>query len=238
MSVYSFLHERGIDELYQAVVLAVILLVLGGLGVRKRVAETDGGVIPDEGVSIRNILEIIVEALVDQARSIMGEEYRRYFPLVGSIFLFIVVSNLLGLVPGFGGATSDVNTACAWAIISFVAYNYVGIKTHGWKYVYQFMGPSLMEKEIGGKHYHIRVLAPVFLPLEIVLHGARILTLTVRLVANMFADHTVILIWLGMVPLVIPAIFMGLGLVVSVLQAFVFSLLTMIYIGQALQEPH
>lgn len=238
MSVYSFLHERGIDELYQAVVLAVILLVLGGLGVRKRVAETDGGVIPDEGVSIRNILEIIVEALVDQARSVMGEEYRRYFPLVGSIFLFIVVSNLLGLVPGFGGATSDVNTACAWAIISFVAYNYVGIKTHGWKYVYQFMGPSLMQKEIGGRHYHIRVLAPVFLPLEIVLHGARILTLTVRLVANMFADHTVILIWLGMVPLVIPAIFMGLGLVVSVLQAFVFSLLTMIYIGQALQEPH
>ena len=238
MSVYSFLHERGIDELYQAVVLAVFLLVLGGLGVRKRVAETDGGVIPDEGMSIRNILEIIVEALVDQARSIMGEEYRRYFPLVGSIFLFIVVSNLLGLVPGFCGATSDVNTACAWAIISFVAYNYVGIKTHGWKYVYQFMGPSLMEKEIGGRHYHIRVLAPVFLPLEIVLHGARILTLTVRLVANMFADHTVILIWLGMVPLVIPAIFMGLGLVVSVLQAFVFSLLTMIYIGQALQEPH
>lgn len=238
MSVYSFLHERGIDELYQAVVLAVILLLLGGLAVRKRVAETDGGVIPDEGMSIRNILEIIVEALVDQARSVMGEEYRRYFPLVGSIFLFIVVSNLLGLVPGFGGATSDVNTACAWAIISFVAYNYVGIKTHGWKYVYQFMGPSLMEKEIGGRHYHIRVLAPVFLPLEIVLHGARILTLTVRLVANMFADHTVILIWLGMVPLVIPAIFMGLGLVVSVLQAFVFSLLTMIYIGQALQEPH
>lgn len=238
MSVYSFLHERGIDELYQAVVLAVILLMLGGLAVRKRVAETDGGVLPDEGMSIRNILEIIVEALVDQARSVMGEEYRRYFPLVGSIFLFIVVSNLLGLVPGLGGATSDVNTACAWAIISFVAYNYVGIKTHGWKYVYQFMGPSLMEKEIGGRHYHIRVLAPVFLPLEIVLHGARILTLTVRLVANMFADHTVILIWLGMIPLVIPAIFMGLGLVVSVLQAFVFSLLTMIYIGQALQEPH
>ena len=168
----------------------------------------------------------------------MGEEYRRYFPVVGSVFFFVMVSNLMSLVPGLGGATSDVNTALAWAIISFVVYNYVGIKTHGWKYIYQFMGPSLMEKEIGGKHYHIRVLAPVFVPLEIVLHGARVLTLTVRLVANMFADHTVILIWLGMVPFLIPAIFMGLGLVVSVLQAFVFSLLTMIYIGQALAEPH
>jgi F-type H+-transporting ATPase subunit a len=100
------------------------------------------------------------------------------------------------------------------------------------------MGPSLQEREIGGKHYHIRWMAPIFLPLELVLHGARALTLTIRLFANMFADHTIILIWLGMVPIVIPAIFMGLGLVVSVLQAFVFSLLTMIYIGQALEEPH
>jgi F-type H+-transporting ATPase subunit a len=238
MSVYSFLHQRGIDELYQAVVLAVFLLVLGGLAVRKRVLETGGGVIPDEGLSLRNVLELIVEALVSQAKAVMGDEYHRYFPVVGTIFFFILVSNLMGLVPGLGGATSDVNTAAAWAIISFLVYNFVGIRTHGWKYIYQFMGPSLYEKEIGGKRYHIRVLAPVFLPLEIVLHLARILTLTVRLVANMFADHTVILIWLGMVPILIPAIFMGLGLVVSVLQAFVFALLTMIYIGQALQEPH
>ncbi len=238
MTVYSFLHERGIDELYQAVALAAFLLVLGGLAVRKAVSGAGGGVIPDEGLSVRNILEVIVEALVSQARSVMGEEYRSYFPVVGSIFMFILVSNLMGLVPGFGGATSDVNTAFAWAIISFVVYNYVGIKTHGWKYIYQFMGPSLMEKEIGGKHYHVRVLAPIFLPLEIVLHLARVLTLTVRLVANMFADHTVILIWLSMVPVILPAIFMGLGLVVSILQAFVFALLTMIYIGQALEEPH
>ena len=128
--------------------------------------------------------------------------------------------------------------AAAWAVISFVVYNYVGIKTHGWKYIYQFMGPVLMEREIGGKHYHIRLLAPVFLPLEILLNLARVLTLTVRLVANMFADHKVIAVWIGMVPIVIPAIFMGLGLIVSVLQAFVFSLLTMIYIGIALEEPH
>jgi F-type H+-transporting ATPase subunit a len=202
------------------------------------VLETGGGVIPDEGFSLRNVLELIVEALVSQAKAVMGDEYRRYFPVVGTIFFFILVSNLMGLVPGLGGATSDVNTAVAWAIISFLVYNFVGIRTHGWKYIYQFMGPSLYEREIGGKHYHIRVLAPVFLPLEIVLHLARILTLTVRLVANMFADHTLILIWLGMVPVLLPAIFMGLGLVVSVLQAFVFALLTMIYIGQALQEPH
>ena len=238
MTIYSFLHERGINEVYQATVVAVALLVLGGLSVRKRVAAGGGGILPDEGVSVRNILEVIVEMLIGQARSIMGDSYRSYFPVVGSIFFFILVSNLMGLLPGVGGATTDVNTALSWAIISFVVYNYVGIKQHGWKYIYQFMGPALMEKEIGGKHYHIRVLALIFLPLEIVLHLARILTLTVRLVANMFSDHKVIVVWMGIFPFAIPAVFMGLGLIVSILQAFVFSLLTMIYIGLAQEEPH
>ncbi len=238
MSIYGFLHERGIGEVYQAVVLAMFLLVLGGLAVRRRVAAEGGGIVPDEGVSTRNVIEVIVEMLVGQARSIMGDEYRTYFPVVASIFLFILVSNLMGLIPGVGGATTDVNTALAWAIISFLVYNLVGIKTHGWKYIYQFMGPALMEREIAGRHFHIRVLAPIFLPLEILLHFARILTLTVRLVANMFSDHKVIAVWSSIVPIAVPAIFMGLGLIVSVLQAFVFSLLTMIYIGLALEEPH
>ena len=236
MTVYAPLESMGIPMLYQSAVLAAVLLVLAGLAVRKAVAAT--GVVPDEGITIRNVFEVVVETLADQARAIMGDEYRSYMPIVGSIFFFILVSNLLGVVPGFGGATSDVNTALAWAIISFSVYIYVGAKTHGPKYIYHFMGPSLLEREIGGKHYHIRLLAPVFLPLEIILHLARILTLTVRLVANMFADHTVILIWLGIVPLLVPAVFMGLGLVVSVLQAFVFSLLTMIYIGEAIEESH
>ena len=238
MSIYGFLHERGIDEVYQAVVLAMFLLALGGLAVRRRLAAAGGGIVPDEGVSVRNVIEVIVEMLVGQARSIMGDEYRSYFPVVASIFLFILVSNLMGLVPGVGGATTDVNTALAWAIISFVVYNLVGIRTHGWRYVYQFMGPALMEREIGGRHYHIRVLAPFFLPLELMLHFARILTLTVRLLANMFSDHKVVAVWSTIVPIAVPAVFMGLGFIVAVLQAFVFSLLTMIYIGMALEEPH
>jgi F-type H+-transporting ATPase subunit a len=238
MTVYSFLHERGIDEVYQAVAIAVVLLVLGGLAVRKRLSGAGGGIVPDEGISVRNILEVVVEVLSGQARSIMGDDYRSYFPVVGSIFFFILVSNLMGLLPGVGGATTDVNTALSWAIISFVVYNYVGIKKHGFHYIYQFMGPVLMEREIGGTRYHIRMLTPIFLPLELVLHGARILTLTVRLVANMFSDHKVIVVWIGIFPYAIPAVFMGLGLIVSVLQAFVFSLLTMIYIGLALADDH
>ena len=238
MNIYQPLEALGIGYVFQSALLAAVLLVVSGLAIRSRLASTEGGIVPDEGVSIRNLFELLVEVMSEQAQAIMGEEWRRYFPVVGSIFFFILLSNLMGMVPGIGGATSDVNTAAAWALISFAVYNYVGIKTHGFKYIYQFMGPALMEREIGGTHYHIRVLAPLFLPLEIVLHLARVVTLTVRLLANMFSDHKVVTVWIGMVPFAIPAIFMGLGLIVSFLQAFVFALLTMIYIGQALEEPH
>jgi F-type H+-transporting ATPase subunit a len=168
----------------------------------------------------------------------MGDEWRRYFPVVGTIFFFILFSNLMGLVPFLGGSTSDINTTAAWAIISFAVYNYVGIKTHGFWYVNQFLGPSFFEAHIFGKHVHVRLLAPVFFILEVPLHFARIVTLALRLLANMFADHTVVGVWIGLVPIAVPAVFMGLGMLVCVLQAFVFSLLTMIYIGQALEEAH
>ena len=239
MSIYGLLHEAyEVPHVVQAAVLAIVLLMAGSLVVRRQLAVAGGGVVPDEGVSLRNTVEVLVDALVGMARDLMGDDWRRYFPVVGSIFVFVFLSNLLGLVPGVGGATSDVNTTTAWAIISFLVYNYIGIKTHGWKYIYQFMGPVLWHAKIGGKEYHVRVLAPFMLLLEIPLHLARVATLSIRLLANMFADHTVVTVWLGLVPPLVPAIFMGLGLVIAFLQAFVFALLTMIYIGLALDEPH
>jgi F-type H+-transporting ATPase subunit a len=227
-----------VQWVYLSALFAAALLILAGLSVRRAVSGENGGVMPDEGVTLRNVLEVIIEALGDLGETTIGDEWRRYFPVVGTIFFFVLVSNLMNLIPGMLGSTSDSNVTFAWAIISFAVYNYVGIKQHGWKYVYQFMGPALWKPEIGGKLYHIRILAPFFVFLEIVLHLARILTLGVRLLANMFADHQVVTIWLGLVPVVIPAIFMGLGLLVCFLQAFVFALLTMIYIGLALEEPH
>ena len=238
MNIFSALeHSLQIPWVVSSSLFAAALLLVAGLAVRRAVAN-GGGVLPEEGISVRNVLEVIVEYLCGLGQMTMGDEYRRYFPVVGTIFLFILISNLMSLIPGLAGSTGDVNTTAAWAIISFVVYNWVGIKTHGWKYIYQFMGPSLWEPEIGGKHYHVRLLAPVFLILEIPLHFARILTLAVRLLANMFADHTVVLAWIGLVPILVPAVFMGLGILVSVLQAFVFALLTMIYIGLALEEAH
>ncbi len=236
--IYAPLQGVGIHWIFQATLLAAGVLLLAGMSIKKRLAVEGGGVLPDEGVTLRNIFEVIVVQLAELAESIMGPDYRRYFPLVGSMFFFILVANLMNLVPWMLGATSDVNTACAWAIISFVSYNYIGIKAHGWKYIYQFMGPALLDVKIGGKTFHVRLLTPIFLPLELVLHAARVVTLTVRLLANMFADHTVVMLWISMVPIVVPSIFMALGLLVSFLQAFVFALLTMLYIGSALEEAH
>jgi F-type H+-transporting ATPase subunit a len=231
-------HLIQVEWAYLSVLFAAALLILGSLSVKRSIAAEHGGVVPDEGVSIRNVVEVIIEALGDLGETTIGPEWRRYFPVVGTIFFFVLISNLMSLVPGFLGSTSDVNVTFAWAIISFLVYNYVGIAKHKWKYIYQFMGPSMTTREIGGTTYHIRLLAPVFLPLEIVLHLARIATLGIRLLANMFADHQVIVIWLGLMPGLVPAVFMGLGMLVCFLQAFVFALLTMIYIGQALEEPH
>ncbi len=239
MNVFETIaHQLHIEWFFVSALFAAGLLILGALSVRRAISDEHEGVMPDEGITIRNVVEVIIEALGDLGETTIGPQWRRYFPVVGTIFFFVLVSNLLSLVPGLLGATSDRNVTFAWAIISFLVYNYVGIKQHKWKYIYQFMGPGLWEKEIGGKLYHIRILAPFFLPLEMVLHGARILTLGIRLLANMFADHQVIVIWLGLMPALIPALFMGLGMLVCFLQAFVFALLTMIYIGLALEEPH
>jgi len=231
-------HWIHVPWVLQAALVAGALLLVAGVLVRRRLADPSGGVVPDEGITVRNVVEILVEWLGGMAQDRMGADWRKYFPIVGTIFFFILVSNLMGLIPGLDGATSSTNTTWAWAIIAWVFYTWLGIAKHKGNYLIKFMGPSFFEKEIGGRKVHFRLLAPVFLILEIPLDLARMLTLAVRLLANMFADHTVIAVWLSLVPLGVPAIFMGLGLVISVLQAFIFALLTMIYIGLALEEPH
>ncbi len=223
---------------FQSSLVAAVLLVWAGVAVRRRLADPGGGVLPDEGITVRNVVEVTIEWLSGMASDRMGADWRRYFPLVGTMFFFILVSNLMGIVPGFDGATSSINTTLAWAIISWVFYTGIGIRKHRWNYIVKFLGPSFFEKQVGSRVVHFRLLAPIFFVLEIPLDFARMLTLTVRLLANMFADHAVIGVWLTLVPFGVPAIFMGLGLIISVLQAFVFALLTMIYVGLALDEPH
>jgi F-type H+-transporting ATPase subunit a len=237
VNIYTPL-ESAVPWVVQAAILAGILMLAAGLLIRRRIAVEHGGLVPDEGVTIRNCFEVVIEALANLAHDRIGDDWRKFFPIVGTMFVFILFSNLIGLLPGVEGATSDANTTWAWAFISWIVYTWVGVAKHKQKYLIKFMGPSFFEKQLFGRTVHFRLLAPIIFVIELPLDLARILTLAVRLLANMFADHTVIAVWISLVPIGVPAIFMGLGLIVSFLQAFIFSLLTMIYIGLALEEPH
>jgi F-type H+-transporting ATPase subunit a len=238
----SFLQPFA-DLLHVPLVLAaalfvVVLLLLGALVVRQRLAAADGGILPDEGLSLRNAAEMLVEMLAGLAQQNMGPHWRKYFGLIGAIFFFVLCANLVGLVPGIEGATRNANVTWAWAAISFFAHQYVGIKEHGFGYVNHFLGPSLFDLHIGGRHIHVRALFPLYAPIELLSHISRMFTLAVRLLANMFADHLVVTVWISLVALGVPAVFMGLGVMVAFLQAYVFAMLSMIYIGLALEEAH
>jgi F-type H+-transporting ATPase subunit a len=234
----SLEHATHVPWVIWSSLFAAALLLVSGVLVRSRLAATRGGLVPDVGFSLRNVLELLVEMLRGLAEQNMGPHWRKYFPIVGTIFFFILISNLLGLIPGFAGATSSADTTWAWATISCVMHQYVGIKEHGFGYVNHFLGPSLFDLELGGRKIHVRALAPLYAPIELVSHVVRVFTLAVRLLANMFADHTVVGVWLLLVPAVVPAVFMGLGVMVAFLQAYVFAMLSMIYIGLALDEAH
>jgi len=224
-------HATHVPWVIWSALFAAALLLVSGLLVRARLAATQGGLVPDVGFSLRNVLELLVEMLTGLAEQNMGPHWRKYFPLIGTIFFFILISNLLGLIPGLAGATSSADTTWAWATISVVVHQYVGIREHGFGYINHFLGPKF------GK-WHIPLLAPLYAPIELVSHASRVFTLAVRLLANMFADHTVVGVWLLLVPAVVPAIFMGLGVMVAFLQAYVFAMLSMIYIGLALEDAH
>ncbi len=207
-------------------VLTVVLLALMALAISASLAK-DPGLVPSERLTLRNFLEILLEGMAGQMEAAIGPEWHRYVPLICTLGLFILISNLTGLIPFFTGPTSFVETNLAWAVISFVSYNVVGIRHHGLAYFKRFLGP-------------VPLLIPLMLPIEIINHLARMLSLTLRLTANMFADHTLVAIFVTM-PLVgffVPWVVMGLGLFVGFLQAFIFSYWTVVFIGEALEEAH
>jgi F-type H+-transporting ATPase subunit a len=141
------------------------------------------------------------------------------------VFVFVLISNLLGLLPGFISPTAKAWVPLGVAWLTFLYYQYQGIRANGAAYSKQFLGP-------------IWWISWLMLPIEIISHVARVLSLTVRLYANMFAGDMVTLVFFSLVPIALPAVFLGLHLFVSVIQAFVFMLLAMIYLAQAVAHEH
>ncbi len=177
---------------------------------------------------IQNLVEVLAEAMLDLAEETIGERWgRTFFPFIATLFMFILTCNLMGLVPGFTSPTSNLNMTAAMAVPVFLVYQFFGFKIHGPGYVRHFMGPVLL-------------LAPLMLVVEVLSHLARPLTLSVRLFGNMFAKHMLLLV-LGSIAFtkyLIPAGVLGLGILVGFVQAFVFALLTTLYLAGAVEEAH
>ncbi|OGW32800.1 MAG: ATP synthase F0 subunit A [Nitrospirae bacterium GWC2_56_14] len=174
---------------------------------------------------VQNLLEVIVGGLNDFVEDIMGPEGKHYLALIGTLFLFILVCNLQGLVPGFDSPTANINTTLALALVAFSATHYIGLKRHGIGYIKHFMGPMWG-------------LAPLMLPIELISHFARVMSLTFRLFGNMVAKHKLLLVLALLAPYIAPVPILGLGLLVAFVQALVFTLLTMLYLSGSIEEAH
>ena len=209
---------------FTALLVMALLLVLACLARRSLLQSTDP-VVPEDGVSIRNVFELLVELIVGLSDGIIGLKGRKYVHLFGSFFIFILAANLFGLLPGFSPPTNNLNTTLGLGLVSFCAYHYFGMREHGAGYIKQFLGPML-------------VLAPFFLVLEGISHLVRPFSLALRLFGNMFGDHLVVEIFTDLTKVGVPVLFYILGALVSVIQAFVFTLLSVIYVAMAISHEH
>jgi F-type H+-transporting ATPase subunit a len=184
-----------------------------------------GGDRAEDGVTARNVAEVLAESIAGLAEGVIGHGAARYVPLLASFFIFILVCNLIGLVPGFVPPTSDFSVTFGLGLVSFLAYHVHGAREHGGKYVKQFLGPVVF-------------LMPLMLVVELFSHAFRPVSLGIRLFANLFADHEVVTIFTDLTKFGVPVIFYVLGAFVAVVQAFVFTMLSAIYIALAVSHEH
>jgi F-type H+-transporting ATPase subunit a len=206
--------------------LLISATTIAAVQLRKTMKNAERAIVPDQTLSYRNFFEMIAEGLYKLCVSIMGEHSaHKFYPVMGSLFLLILTSNLLGLVPGFLSPTDNLNTTLALGLFVFIYYNFQGFKENGLGYLKQFAGP-------------VWVLAPVLFFIELISHGVRPLSLGLRLSTNVSADHAVLGAFSELVPLGIPAIFYGVGIFVSLVQALVFCILTMVYISLSTSHEH
>lgn len=200
-------------------ILVAILLIIYFVLVRLSLS-------PDNPGALQHIAEGTENFIKGQSHDIIGHGYEPFTPFLTTVFIFILICNLIGLVPGFEAPTANIGVPLGCAICAFIYYHAHGVKKQGpWHYAKHFAGP-------------MPVLAPLMVPIEIISHAARLLSLTVRLFANMFAGDMVTLAFFSLVPVVVPVLFLGLHIFVSLLQAYIFVLLAMVYLAGAVATEH
>jgi F-type H+-transporting ATPase subunit a len=180
----------------------------------------------DKPGKLQLTFEAIYQFVAGQAHDAVEHHASKYVPFFGTLFIFILFMNLIGVIPGFESPTMTPAVPAALALSVFLYYNAMGFSEHGFgRYLAHFAGPMPW-------------LAPLMVPIEFISHLARLLSLTIRLYANMFAGEKVTMTFLALTYLILPSVFMGLHVFVAFLQAFIFMLLTMIYVGGAVAHEH
>jgi F-type H+-transporting ATPase subunit a len=237
----SVQHAIG-DHTFFAVVSAVVLLLFA-VSARRALATAQDPATPAAGVGSRNVAELLLQMVVTQSDQIIGHQGRKYVPFFATFFLFILFSNLMGLFPGFSPPTGNLNTTLGLALCAFIGYNVIGVREQGGAYFKHFIGPmtSLPARSILGKVAFLPVLlisATFFFILEVFSHGFRPVSLSLRLFGNMMGDHEVIFAFINLTKVIVPVAFYAMGTLVSIIQAFVFTLLTMIYVALAISHSH
>lgn len=207
-----------IDGTFTMELLAFLLLVIFFLLVRLTL-QVEKPSVPQQ------LAEMVQDFVTGQTEPIIGEKYRVYLPFITVLLLFVLVNNLLGLLPDVDTPTSNYEVPLGLALLTFLYYHWQGLKVHKAGYIKQFLGP-------------VWWIAWLMLPIELISHLARILSLTVRLFANMFASDLLILIFFALFPIALPVVFILLHLGVSLIQAYVFMLLAAIYVGNAVAHEH
>jgi len=196
----------------------MIILIVGSLLLLKGIR-----IIPTKG---QNVLEMIIQGLENFMIEITGPEGKAFFPYIATVFLYILLSNLIGLIPGFFSPTANINTTLSLALCTFVLTHAIGIKYHGVKYVKHFFGP-------------LPALAPFMIIIEVIGHIARVMSLSIRLFGNIFGKETLLGILFGLAGLYLaPLPILFLGILVSLIQALVFMLLSIVYFAGAMEEAH
>ncbi|MEJ2091967.1 MAG: F0F1 ATP synthase subunit A [Syntrophobacterales bacterium] len=197
-----------------------VMLLLVGLGF---LASRSISLVP---AGAQNVFELLIGSLEEFMVEITGEEGRAFFPFIATLFIFILVCNLMGLIPGFFSATANINTPLSMALCTFVFTHYLGVKYHGVKYIKHFLGP-------------IPWLAPLFFPIEVIGHCARVLSLTLRLFGNIMGEDLVLAILLLLAgKFLAPLPMMFLAVFTSTVQAFIFTLLAMMYFAGSMEHAH
>ena len=217
---YSITHVLG-------ALLVLLFVTVGALAFSAAMKKGgDDAIVPPRTFSLRLLFEMFADAVYGTAEGVMGEKNaKRFLPLIGSFAVFIFFSNCLALLPGFAPPTAVLKTNAALALLVFLLTHAYGVKENGIAYFKHFLGPVIW-------------LAPLMLPIELISHIARPVSLSIRLAGNMSADHKVVGAFFALIPLLVPVPFLILGVLVAVVQTLVFSLLTMVYIQGAVEHEH